>query len=225
MSDIFDKLFEVTPITWATLATIIILSLVGLVFLSHHPQPTSSRLHTKRLVYGGICISISFILSSIRLFHLPQGGSITPASMLPLVLYSIVFGPIPGILAGISYGFLQLIQDPSFVGIPQILLDYPLAFGCIGLAGIAPQQIKNLYLRTTLALTLAFCGRGMMHIISGVLFFAEYTPEGMSPLFYSISYNGSFLLVELIITLLLSSLLISTPVYKILKKGNLTSLN
>lgn len=225
MSEVFGKLLEVEPRAWITLAVILLLSILGLLYVSKNTKETSSTLRTKKIVYGGICISISFVLSYIRILHLPQGGSITLASMFPLVLYSMIFGPIAGIIAGIAYGFLQLIQDMWVVNIAQLLLDYPLAFGCIGLAGLAPTAIKNIYARTTLALIVAFFGRGFMHVASGVLFFGEYAPEGVSPLAYSLGYNGTVILGELVITLILAFILVNTPIYSNFKKIATPSFN
>ena len=136
-----------------------------------------------------------------------------------------IFGPVAGIAAGIAYGFLQLIQDMFVVNIAQLLLDYPLAFGCLGLAGMTPKFIKNLHIRTALSITLALIGRGMMHVISGTLFFSEYAPEGMNPFIYSLGYNGTIILSELVITLVLAMALISTPIYSTLKKGAVPSFN
>lgn len=219
MSDVFNKLFDVEPRAWIALGLIMFLSILGLMSLSRKKEQASTIAHTKKIVYGGICISISFVLSYIRIFHLPQGGSITLASMFPLVLYSMIFGPIAGIVAGFAYGMLQLIQDLVVVNMAQLFLDYPLAFGCIGLAGIMPKFLKNIHLRTFLAVTLALLGRGTMHIISGWLFFGEYAPEGMSTFVYSLGYNGTIIIGELIITLILAMILVSTPIYSTLKKG------
>lgn len=225
MSEIFSKLFDVEPRAWIALGVIIILSTLGFVYLSREKEQISSTAHTKKIVYGGICISISFVLSYIRIFHLPQGGSVTLASMFPLVLYSMIFGPVAGIVAGFAYGMLQLIQDMWVVNIAQLLLDYPLAFGCIGIAGIAPKAIKNVQLRTFLAVTIALLGRGAMHVISGWLFFSDYAPEGMHPFIYSLGYNGTVILGELVITLVLAMLLVNTPIYTTLKKGAVPSFN
>lgn len=225
MSEIFSKLFDVEPRAWIALGVIIILSILGFVYLSRKKEQISSTAHTKKIVYGGICISISFVLSYIRIFHLPQGGSVTLASMFPLVLYSMIFGPVAGIVAGFAYGMLQLIQDMWVVNIAQLLLDYPLAFGCIGIAGIAPKAIKNVQLRTFLAVTIAILGRGAMHVISGWLFFSDYAPEGMHPFIYSLGYNGTVILGELVITLVLAMLLVNTPIYTTLKKGAVPSFN
>lgn len=219
MSEVFSKLFDVEPRAWLALGVILILSILGLLYLSHRNDQTPSTAHTKKIVYGGICISISFVLSYIRIFHLPQGGSITLASMFPLILYSMIFGPVAGIVAGLAYGMLQLIQDMWVVNIAQLLLDYPLAFGCIGLAGIAPKAIKNIHLRTFLAVTVALIGRGAMHVISGWIFFADYAPEGMNPFIYSLGYNGTVILGELVTTLVLAMILVSTPIYSTLKKS------
>ena len=136
-----------------------------------------------------------------------------------------IFGPVAGIVAGFAYGMLQLIQDMWVVNIAQLLLDYPLAFGCIGIAGIAPKAIKNVQLRTFLAVTVALLGRGAMHVISGWLFFADYAPEGMNPFIYSLGYNGTVILGELVITLVLAMLLVNTPIYTTLKKGAVPSFN
>lgn len=225
MSEVFSKLFDVEPRAWLALGVILILSILGLLYLSRKNDQTSSTAHTKKIVYGGICISISFVLSYIRIFHLPQGGSITLASMFPLILYSMIFGPVAGIIAGLAYGMLQLIQDMWVVNIAQLLLDYPLAFGCIGLAGIAPKAIKNIHLRTFLAVTVALIGRGAMHVISGWIFFADYAPEGMNPFIYSLGYNGTVILGELVITLVLAMILVSTPIYSTLKKSAAPSFN
>lgn len=225
MSEVFSKLLDVEPRAWLALGVILILSILGLLYLSRKNDQTSSTAHTKKIVYGGICISISFVLSYIRIFHLPQGGSITLASMFPLILYSMIFGPVAGIIAGLAYGMLQLIQDMWVVNIAQLLLDYPLAFGCIGLAGIAPKAIKNIHLRTFLAVTVALIGRGAMHVISGWIFFADYAPEGMNPFIYSLGYNGTVILGELVITLVLAMILVSTPIYSTLKKSAAPSFN
>ena len=225
MSEIFIKLLDVELRAWLTLGVILILSLIGMFYLSRKKSDTSTTAHTKKIVYGGICISISFVLSYIRIFHLPQGGSITLASMFPLVLYSMIFGPIAGIVAGMAYGMLQLIQDMWVINLAQLLLDYPLAFGCLGLAGMMPKALKNIHIRTFLSVSIALIGRGMMHVLSGWLFFADYAPENMNPFVYSLAYNSTIILGELVITLILAMILISTPIYSTLKKGAIPSFN
>ena len=67
MSEVFGKLLEVEPRAWITIAIVILLSIIGLLYLSKTAKPSSSTLRTKKIVYGGICISISFVLSYIRI--------------------------------------------------------------------------------------------------------------------------------------------------------------
>ncbi|MDR2707230.1 MAG: energy-coupled thiamine transporter ThiT [Nitrososphaerota archaeon] len=137
--------------------------------------------------------ALSTALSMIVLWHMPQGGSVTLASMVPLLWLALRRGPKVGIFAGGVYGFVQLAILPEVYYPTQLLLDYPLAFGCIGLAGF----FKT---RPMLGTTVAVTGRFVMHMISGAIFFAEYAPAGMNPWVYSSIYNGSYLLVELVIS-------------------------
>lgn len=130
---------------------------------------------------------------------MPQGGSVTLGSMIPLIIFAIAYGPIVGIFAGIAFGLVRLMYDPFVVHWIQLLLDYPLAFGAIGLAGI----FKNSYTKATI---IAFAGRFLMAFISGVVFFGDMA-EGTHPIIYSMAYNGTYILVELIIALIL----INTP--------------
>lgn len=222
-SDILAKLGEISPLVWLIIAVLLVGSLMGIGVLILKPkssyQKASSRLHTKQLVYGGMCIAIAFVLSYIRLYKMPYGGSITLASMFPIILYAIIFGPVPGIIAGVAYGFLQLIQDAWVLNWAQLLFDYPLAYGCLGLAGMAPRVLKNIQLRLCMAIPIAILGRGLMHFISGVIFFADSAPEGMNPIYYSFIYNASYLVPELIITLILALALASTPIYSVMRKA------
>lgn len=221
LSDILAKLGEISPLVWLIIAVLLVGSIVGLIILKSRSNhiPVSSKLRTKQLVYGGMCIAISFVLSYIRLYKMPYGGSITLASMFPIILYSMIFGPVAGIIAGIAYGFLQFIQDPQVLNWAQLLFDYPLAFACLGLAGIAPKAIKNIQVRVCIAIPFAILGRGLMHFISGVVFFADSAPEGMNPTYYSLIYNASYLVPEAIITLVLALILVSTPIYITMKKS------
>ena len=218
MPNIFAKLSEVSLVSWSIIFVIAILSIGGLLIISKKDKHASSTITTKTIVYGGMCVALSFILSYIRLYKMPQGGSITLASIFPIILYSLVFGPVPGIIAGVAYGFMQFIQDPSMVHWAQLFLDYPLAFACLGLAGFAPKLSKNIQVGTTIGIIISVLSRAIMHIISGVVFFAEYAGE-QSPLIYSIIYNASYLVPELIITLVLALIIVSTPVYSQLKRS------
>ena len=132
---------------------------------------------------------------------MPQGGSITAASMLPLMLFSYVYGMGPGCLVGALYGVLQFIIEPYFLSLPQMLLDYPIAFGMMGLAGLF-SKMDNENLGLTVGVVLASVGRFVAAVLSGVIFFAEYAGD-QNPWVYSIVYNGSYMLPECIICVIL----------------------
>ncbi len=218
MSGIFKKLFEVKPEVWAIVAVIVIISIIAGVILAKKKETlsTDSAYNTRKIVYGGMCIALAFILSYIRLYRMPQGGSITPGSMLPIILYSIIFGPVAGITAGVSYGFLQFLQDGGIVHWAQLFLDYPLAFGFLGIAGMIPRSF-NIRTRIVAGTVLAVVGRGFMHVLSGAIFFAEYAGDA-NPWFYSIIYNGTFLSVETVLAISIAIMLSYTHVYENIKQ-------
>ncbi|MCR5756943.1 MAG: energy-coupled thiamine transporter ThiT [Selenomonas sp.] len=147
---------------------------------------------THTLVTSALLLGLSVVLHQLQLFHFPQGGSVTAGAMLPLILIAYRFGMGTGVLAGFVYGMINIVQDPFILHPVQVLFDYPLPFMAMGLAGLCRD---NLYLGSALA----FGGRFLCHFISGVVFFGSYAPEGMSPVWYSLIFNGSFLLTEFVI--------------------------
>ncbi|MGI6151352.1 MAG: energy-coupled thiamine transporter ThiT [Christensenellales bacterium] len=162
-----------------------------------------STFDTRALVYGALAISLAFVLSYIRLFHMPQGGSITPGSMLPVFVYAYWYGPKKGLIVGLAYAALQMIQDAWFVHPAQILLDYIFAFGLLSAAGFFK---KNLYLGIAVGGMIRF----VCHWVSGAIFFAEYAPEGVNPWMYSLGYQASSILPDLIICIAIAVLLKKT---------------
>lgn len=194
LSGVFEKFPEIKIQTWA-----LVIGLIFAAFLLSKLVSKKEAMTTKKLVYGSLCISIAFVLSYIRIFHMPQGGSITPASMLPIMFFAYIFGPVEGIIAGMAYGMLQYVQDAYMVHWIQLLFDYPLAFGALGLAGYFRNNFK-------LGLIVGSLGRFIFHVLSGVFFFADYAAEaGMAPVPYSLAYN-SFIGVELVICIAIASI-------------------
>ena len=190
----FEKFLELKPSTILVVAGLLILPLV---FLLLKRGDKSFNFTTKMLVYGSLCVALAFVLSYIRLFRLPQGGSITLASMLPILIYAIMFGPIAGIIAGLALGFLQLMQDPYIVHWAQFMLDYPLSYGALGLAGL---YRRNFIIGGSIGVFFRF----LMNFIAGVIFWGEFTPEGFGVYTWSIVYNGSFIAVDALICVFLA---------------------
>lgn len=161
---------------------------------------------------GGICLALSFVLSQIKLFNMPQGGTITPASMLPLIFFALCFGAPKAYCVAFLFSLLQLLGG-YFVHPAQVLLDYILAFTALGTAGLfAAGKAKRLatnnaltrlkmvpFWRIILAVLLSCALRCACHVLAGVIFFAEYAGE-QNVWIYSIAYNGSFIAVEAAIT-------------------------
>ena len=175
----------------------------------------------KILVEGGIMIALASILSFIKIYNAPFGGSVTAGSMIPIIIFALRWGTFPGIFVGVVYGILQSILEPYVVHPFQFLLDYPVAFGSLGLAGLSRFITKKSiqsgveYFVLGLGVLLSIAGRFISHLLSGVIFFKEYAGE-MNPWIYSSLYNGGYLLIELLISLLIIIIL-----WKPLKKINL----
>jgi thiamine transporter len=148
---------------------------------------------TRIIAEISIFIALSTALSLITFAVFPQGGSVTAGSMVPMLWLALRRGPKIGIFAGVVYGVVQLAVMPQIYYPVQILLDYPLAFSCLGLAGFFRKY-------ALVGVVVGVAGRFVMHLISGAFFFANFAPAGMNPWIYSALYNGSYMLPELVIS-------------------------
>lgn len=148
-----------------------------------------SQWTTHELTTAALCIGLAFLLSFIKIFSMPAGGSITPASMLPLLAFSYIYGVRKGVLAGLVYALLQFMQNPVVLAPMQVILDYPLAFGALGLAGLAKKSIIP-------GIIYGCAGRLICSWLSGWVFFGEYAPEGVPGWRYSLEYNGAIIGVD-----------------------------
>ena len=157
---------------------------------------------TKKLVYSALGIALALVTSYIKLWEMPMGGSVTLLSMLFVCLIGYWFGLKYGLITGIAFGLLQFIIDPYMLSIPQVILDYPLAFGALGLSGLFCNKKFGLQI----GYVIGVFGRFVCSTLSGVIFFADYAPEGMNPWVYSIAYQGSYIGAELVLTLIIISI-------------------
>ncbi len=151
------------------------------------------------MAFCAMAIALGTVLSNLKVYEFPFGGSITLLSMLIICLPGYWFGLEAGLITGIAYGVLQLIIDPYVIHPVQLLVDYPLAFGAFGLSGLFSDK-KNGLLKGYAA---GIIGRWIFATISGWIFFAEYAWEGWAPLPYSLVYNGIYIFAEAAITYLL----------------------
>ncbi len=189
---------------WIVLAVLLVGGPLLYFIIKHFFSKSSKKLvwSTKMLALGAVCMALSNVLSMIKLLSMPQGGSITAASMLPLMLFAYVYGVGPGMTVGAVYGVMQYIIDPFFLSVPQVLLDYPIAFAMVGLAGLFSKS-ENRTLGLTAGVVLGSFGRFAAAVLSGVVFFAD-SAGSQNPWVYSIGYNGAYMLPECIICVVLA---------------------
>ena len=165
-----------------------------------------SKNKTKQLVFSAAAIALATVISvAIKLPSLPNGGSVTLFSMLVVSLVGYWYGPTTGLIAALAYGILQFITGPYIVHPAQILLDYPLAFAALGLSGFFSQKKHGLMIGFLVGAT----GRFICHQISGLIFYTTYvdTFEGnAAAVWASTAYNLSYILPEVIITVVLLAL-------------------
>lgn len=163
---------------------------------------------TKKLTVTGVMLALSVVLSLIRLFDAPYGGSVTLCSMLPLLTLAILYGTKWGIISGVVYAVLNML----LTGIPAppvnnavsyllvVLLDYVLAFGGLGLAGTFYRLFGRKSIAVPASSAIAILFRFICHFFSGILIWRVYAWEGVGAAMYSFLYNGSYMLFELLIT-------------------------
>lgn len=177
--------------------------------------PVRSR--TKLLAEMAVVIALGTVPSFVKFSVWPQGGSVTAGSMVPLLWFSLRRGARWGITAGVVYGMVQFFVEPFFVHPAQLLLDYPIAFGALGLAGLFRKHELG-------GVAVGIGGRFLAHFISGVIFFAIYAPQiylgidiGANAYAYSALYNGSYLAPELVISLVLMVVLVKRNIIDLYK--------
>lgn len=162
-------------------------------------------LDSKILGEVAVMVALAYVLNLIKIYHLPQGGSITLGSMVPVLLISYRRGPKIGVFTGIVFGLVQLALEGFIFHPVQVFLDYPLAFGVLGLAGYFRRQ-------PIVGVVVALFARFLSHFISGVVYFGEFAPPEWGPILYSAIYNGSYLLPEMVISGVLIYLLVQRDV-------------
>lgn len=210
MNSWMEEVFQLT--TTGIIA--IILFIVALIALALFLQPKSVRskaFTTKQLIFSSAAMALATVTSMIKPLQMPMGGSVTLFSMLFITLIGYWYGAKAGILTGLAYGLLQFVLDPIFYTLPQMIVDYPLAFAALGLSGFFSGKKYGLQI----GYFVGIFGRFVFAWLSGLLFFATYAEgTGMSAPVYSFCYNAAYIFTEAVITFVL---LCIPPVYSGLK--------
>lgn len=171
----------------------------------------------KKLTMSAVMIALSTVLSLVTVMKMPLGGSVTLFSMLPVCMLSIMYGCRWGIVCAFIYSLGQLALDIAGVagwGLTPVafagcvVFDYLAAFTLLGLAGMFRAKGVPGYIA---GIALAVALRMVSHIISGVIFFSSWAPEGWNPFVYSLSYNGAYMVPEFIFTFAGAIILLKEP--------------
>lgn len=191
---------------------LVVVSLVFLIFYLYEVRKV--KWNTSLVVQTAMMVAISFVLSMIKFYHYPQGGSLSLASMLPLMLCGILYGPGVGMTAGLASGLLSLMTDFYVIHPAQLMLDYFLPNMVFGLSGIFGVNGKIRPMLGALVMSIISVG---CNVLSGVVFFAAYAGE-MNVWVYSIIYNFSSNGVEALLSIAILLFLPLDRLRKQLKK-------
>ena len=176
--------------------------------------------NTKRLTLSAVFIALSAVLSMIKIYDLPLGGSITLLSMLPICIVAICYGTKWGVFCSVLYAFVQIMLDLGKlmgygmtvqIWIGSLVFDYIIAFGSLGLAGLFRK--KGTW-GICAGISVSLVTRFVSHFISGSILFGTFAPEGWNIYWYSLCYNGSYMLPEMILTVVGAVLLFRLPQIK-----------
>ena len=184
--------FESTQGKIAVIAVIVIL--LFLIMRGGKDKKTDVR----ALTVSALLIALATVLGQIKIFEMPQGGSVTLLSILPIVVCGYLLGTRRGVMAGFCVGLINLIFGPYVIHPVQLLMDYPVAFGALGLSGLTRNTKNGL----TKGYIIGIIGRYICAVLSGVIFFGAYAPEGFNAWTWSLWYNLTYLAAEGVITLI-----------------------
>jgi thiamine transporter len=188
----------------------------GSVFANADPRSWDTRLIAEMAMALALAVVLGPLFTMILPLRMPQGGSVS-LEMLPILFVAIRRGLVPGVIVGGLFGCAELLPvfAPFTVSPLQVLLDYPLAFAAVGLAGlvgvpvVSPpplgvgrtrQRLVRFVAPVVAAVFVGALARFGCHFLSGIVFFSEYAPEGQAVWLYSLIYNGAFMLPEAVIT-------------------------
>ena len=190
------------------------------------------------LCEGAILVALAQILSMLKLWEMPWGGSIT-LGMLPIFLFAVRWGTRWGLVAGFAYGLLQVMFDGGFaISWQSILGDYLVAFTVLGLGGMFRGKIKNDAVAFTLGGFVAMMLRYFCSFLSGWILWADvvndapYMQEVIAAyipalsnltgttlaVVYSLVYNGVYMIPEIILTCVVGFLLVQFAGKQVLDK-------
>ncbi len=176
---------------------------------------------TRNITLCAVMIALATVLSMIPIYNAPFGGTVTLGSMVPLVLVCVMIKDYRwSRLACFTYSLIQMLigftAPPTttllyFVAV--VLLDYVIPFTGIFVVNPISKLFKNELVGIGVGAAVAMVRRFICHFLSGILIWGVYAPEGQPVWLYSVLYNGGYMLPELVITTVAS-----TVIYGVIRK-------
>lgn len=188
-----------------TFIAINIIVAVVLIFMLVAFSFRKKTFETKTLIFAGLMIATSFVLSTIKIKLFQAGGSITICSMLAIAIYAYAFGFLPALFVGIIYGILQFFEGGAYIyNLTTFFLDFIFAFSSIIMMPLARKFIKgkNSFI---VGLSLTFAFRFIFHFISGIFYYPNLPLD--AAIISSISYQATYLVPDYLICLIVSLIL------------------
>ncbi|MBR6444605.1 MAG: energy-coupled thiamine transporter ThiT [Firmicutes bacterium] len=183
----------------STAGQIVLIAVIIAFFLIIFLTGKGKKTDTKALIFSALLVALAMVLDQIKLFTMPQGGSVTPFSLLPIVLCGYFFGLRRGVLAGFCMGLLQLLFSPYVIHPIQMLLDYPIAFGALAFGAVLRNSRKGALIKTYI---MGVACRYAFAVLSGVIFFGAYIPDPrFNALTWSLWYNFTYTVIEAGVTI------------------------
>ncbi len=219
--DAQDGYYALTTAGYAALAVLMVGLIIAAAFLSDKKQ--SAKMSAKELTVSAMALALAFVLSYVKIIPMPWGGSVTLCSMFFVTIVGYFYGAKMGLIAALSYGILQLLQDGGgyMLSPLQICCDYLFAFMALGVSGFFANKKNGLITGYIAAILL----RGVFASLAGYLFWMDYMPENFPQSLaavYPIAYNYAYILAEGIATVII---LLIPSVNKAVKRVKTTVIN
>lgn len=176
-----------------------VIALLALITVVGRNRENDKKADIKAMTVSALLIAMAMLLSNVKIFTMPQGGSVTLLSLLPVTIVTYLYGTKRGVAAGVALGLVNLIFGPYVIHPVQLLLDYPIAFGALGIGGAVRNGKNGL---TNVYLTGVFA-RYLCAVISGIIFFGSYAPKGFNAVTWSVWYNITYIGTEAAITVVI----------------------
>ncbi len=210
---------------WLPLLSVaIVIALVIVVFAIAKKQGKNARSSTRELTFGAVCIATAFALSFFG-YGLPQGGTITPASVLPIMLYCHYFGIKKGAVICLAFTLLQFMQNPYLLTPFQVILDYFIPYLALVFVAVIPfnNEKYSALIKEDKPVIYSHIGifaggaiyaivRYASHVLSGAIFFGEYAWAGWGAWPYSLVYN-LFSVIDAVIAIAVGFALLSNKAF------------